>query len=246
MKTLAITVTALVAFSMSCRSQATGSVVDLGLSVYWASCNVGADHPEDIGGYFAWGETEEKDLYSENYKYATSETSFIDIGTDISGTQYDVARVKWGGAWRMPTVGEIRELLACTWSWTSQGGVYGAQVTGPSGNSIFLPAGGRKYGDKGLRDFGEYGCYWSSTLEGASGTGSSASFMLFYAGGNNMEGRNRFNGMLIRPVTSDATAIDKVTVDKSAAPTIYSLNGQRLSAPQKGVNVIDGKKVVVK
>ncbi len=61
-----------------------------------------------------------------------------------------------------------------------------------------------------------------------------------------MEGRNRFNGMLIRPVTSDATAIDNVTIDKSAAPTIYSLSGQRLSAPQKGVNVIDGKKVVVK
>lgn len=228
--------------------QSTGSAVDLGLSIYWASCNVGASSPEDIGGYYAWGETEEKELYGDNYAYADSETSFQDIGTDISGTQYDVARAKWGGSWRMPTFAECKELCSnCSWTWTSQGGVNGALVTGPNGNSIFLPAGGRKYGNKGLRDLDEYGCYWSSTVSSNTGTNSSAEFLLFYSGGNNTEGRNRVNGMTIRPVSSEATSIRSIrTADNSKYQPIYNLSGQRLSEPQKGINIIGGKKVVIK
>lgn len=232
---------------MICHAQATGSVVDLGLSVYWASCNVGASSPEDIGGYYAWGEVEEKDFYGDNYAYSTSETSFINIGTDISGTEYDVAKKIWGGTWRMPTITEWNELKNnCSWSWTSQSGVNGVNVTGPNGNSIFLPAGGRKYGDRGLRDLGEYGCYWSSTLSSNVGTNSSAEFMLFDSSGKGIEGRNRFNGMTIRPVTSDATGIFNVKYKGQLDYTTYNVAGQRLAAPQKGINIIGGKKVVVK
>ena len=229
-------------------AQATGSAVDLGLSVYWASCNVDANSPENIGGYYAWGETETKSNYGDaNYAYCDSETSFHDIGTDISGTQYDVARKKWGGAWRMPTLAEWNELKKnCTWTWTTQNGVNGVKVTGTNGNSIFIPAGGRNYGSKGLRDLGEYGCYWTSTLSSSNGTDSSAQFMLFYSRGKGAEGRNRINGMTIRPVTSDATGIHSVKVDIQSAHSAYNLNGQRLEAPQKGINIIDGKKVVVK
>ena len=233
--------------SLEIEAQSTGSAIDLGLSVYWASCNVGAKSPEDIGGYYAWGETEEKELYSYNYTHADSESSFHDIGTDISDSKYDVAKAKWGGSWRMPTKAECNELQTrCTWSWTNRGGVNGALVTGPNGNSIFLPAGGRKYGDKGLRDLGEYGCYWSSTLSSNIGTNSSAQFLLFYSGGKNLEGRNRINGMTIRPVTSEATGVRSVCIVDISSQQSYSISGQRLSQPRKGLNIVDGRKVVVK
>ena len=248
-KKTVLAVYGLIIISVCCHAQATGTFVDLGLSVYWASCNVGANSPEDIGGYYAWGETEEKDFYGDNYVYSTSETSFIDIGTDISGTQYDVAKAKWGGSWRMPTLAECKELCNnCSWTWTNQSGVNGALVTGPNGNSIFLPAGGRKYGDRGLRDLGEYGCYWSSTLSSNVGTNSSAEFLLFYnySSGRNTEGRNRINGMTVRPVSSDATGIVMVMHDRQSDNTTYNLAGQRLTTPKKGINTIGGKKVVVK
>ena len=123
-----------------------GEMIDLGLSVKWASHNVGASSPEGFGGYYAWGETEEKSDYSlETYKYYQN-GSWINIGSNISGTQYDVAHVKWGGSWRMPTLDEIIELVEnCSWKWTTYNGVEGQLVTGPNGNSIFLPAAGYRY-----------------------------------------------------------------------------------------------------
>lgn len=171
--------------------------VDLGLSVKWASCNVGASSPEDYGGYYAWGETETKTSYFDyNYKYCTSETSYIDIGSDISGTQYDVAHVTWGGTWRMPTAKEFNELNEkCTTQWTTVNGVYGTKVTGPNGNSIFLPAGGRNYATSGLRDEGEDGWFWTSNLENIHAGEAAATHY-----GIAVQGRNRINGCNIRPV----------------------------------------------
>src|SRR5574344_1393908 len=143
-----------------------GEAIDLGLSVKWASCNVGATTPEGYGGYYAWGETEEKKVYDEStYKYYDSSTkSYIDIGNKISGTQYDVAHVKWGGSWRMPTDKEFEELCnKCTSTWTTYNGVYGRKFVGPNGNSIFLPAAGYRWG-KGVNDQGDFGYYWSGTI----------------------------------------------------------------------------------
>ena len=122
-----------------------GEIVDLGLSVYWASCNLGATKPEEYGNYYAWGETAPKYTYSQaNYSYYDSDkASYIDIGSDISGTEYDAARVNLGGEWRMPTFDEMNELLLyCTWEWTQINSVNGYKVTGPNNNSIFLPASG--------------------------------------------------------------------------------------------------------
>ena len=144
-----------------------GEIIDFGLSVKWASHNVGASSPEEFGGYYAWGETEEKSDYSlETYKHAVDYDGdgygdeYIYIGSNISGTQYDVARVKWGGSWRMPTQDEIRELVEnCSWKWTTYNGVKGQLVTGPNGNSIFLPAAGFRY-DAGVE--GDCGFYWSA------------------------------------------------------------------------------------
>ena len=156
--------------------------VDLGLSVKWATCNVGANNPEDYGDYFAWGETEPKDLYDwSTYKYCngsyyntltkynnSSSYGSVDNKTELDLSD-DVARVNWGGAWRMPTDAEWIELINnCTWTWTTQNGVYGRKVTSKTnGNSIFLPAAGYR-DNSDLDDAGSYGNYWSSSLNTGS------------------------------------------------------------------------------
>ncbi len=169
--------------------------IDLGLSVKWASCNVGASNPEDYGGYYAWGEIERKDSYKkEDYLYYYGD--FVDIGSNISGTKYDVAHVKWGGDWRMPTIAELQELLDnCDWTWTIQNGVNGYKVTASNGNSIFLPATGYRYSTD-IIDRGSYGCYWSSLSDG-----STAYCLRFNPFSYKDSNSNRNNGLCVRPVT---------------------------------------------
>ena len=142
--------------------------VDLGLSVKWATCNIGAEKPEDYGDYFAWGETEPKKVYSEDtYKHCTKGwlfNKYKDIGENISGTEYDAARTNWGGSWRMPTNMEIHDLIdKCKWDWITNDNNNGYKIIGPNGNSIFLPAAGFRYGTL-LGDVGIEGCYCSSIL----------------------------------------------------------------------------------
>ena len=144
--------------------------VDLGLSVKWATCNVGANKPEEYGDYFAWGETTAKETYNwSTYKWYNSSTDRITKYRALSGTYLlelsdDAARVNWGSSWRMPTMEEQDELrIQCTWTWTTQNGVNGYKVTSKSnGNSIFLPAAGFRY-DSSLFDVGRDGNYWSSS-----------------------------------------------------------------------------------
>ena len=126
--------------------------VDLGLSVLWASCNVGADSPEELGGLYAWGEIEEKDDYSwENYKWCND--SYLTLTKYCTDDRYgtvdnktvldpedDVAHVKWGGDWCMPTREELYELCSkCGQEKTSVNGTEGFKFTGPNGNDIFIP-----------------------------------------------------------------------------------------------------------
>ena len=155
----------------SCDDANHPHAVDLGLSVKWACCNVGASSPEEYGDYFAWGETSTKSSFTnENYQHWTDyngdgrcDEDEMTLLSDISGTQYDAARANWGGRWRMPRRAEIEELLEeCYWTWTSINGHDGCRVTGPNGNSIFLPAAGyRLWWSSDL--VGSYGFYWSST-----------------------------------------------------------------------------------
>ena len=142
--------------------------VDLGLSVCWAGWNVGASSPEGYGNYYAWGETTTKSDYSKSsYQYHNG-SEYVNIGSKISGTRYDVARARWGGSWRMPTKAECQELIdRCTWTWTSYKGIDGYKVTGPNGNSIFLPAAGYRFGTE-LHSRGLNGCYWSGSLSEGS------------------------------------------------------------------------------
>ena len=150
--------------------------VDLGLpsGILWAAYNVGASSPEEYGGYYAWGETEEKSSYTvENYKYMEKHWygsgaddwywigSFI--GLEISGTSYDVAHVKWGEGARMPTLAEVKELVNnCTFKYGTYNGVSGNYVIGPNGNSIFLAFAGNRYCDV-LFGEGNYGIFRSGT-----------------------------------------------------------------------------------
>ena len=150
-------------------------LIDLGLpsGTKWACCNVGAQKPEDYGGYFAWGETTEKSYYYWNtYIHCDGSIYTIhDIGMDIAGskdiagTQYDAATANWGSSWVMPNKEQMEELNnSCTSEWTTENGVKGRRFTGPNGATIFLPAAGdRVSGD--LYDAGSHGHYWSSSID---------------------------------------------------------------------------------
>ena len=116
--------------------------VDLGLSVKWASWNVGASRPEEVGNYYAWGETKPKEYYTYNnwrWKGQITKSS----SKNIMGSNYDAATVNWGDGWRMPHIVEFMELRGnCTWGTAERNGVPGFLVVGPNGNAIFLPKGG--------------------------------------------------------------------------------------------------------
>ena len=173
----------------------TSKKVDLGLSVYWAGWNVGASSPEGSGNYYAWGETTTKSNYTrDSYQY------HINIGSNISGTQYDVARAQWGGNWRLPTKAEMQELKdRCTWTWTTYKGVSGYKVTGPNGNSIFLPAAGYRLGAE-ISDRGGNGSYWSGTLNESS---SGCAYDLYFGSSGHFVGNYyRQFGFTVRPVSN--------------------------------------------
>ncbi|MBP5682680.1 MAG: toll/interleukin-1 receptor domain-containing protein [Bacteroidales bacterium] len=155
--------------------------VDLGLpsGTLWASCNIGANAPEEYGDYFAWGETETKSNYNwSTYKYAkgakeelTKYCNDSDYGnkgyTDSRTTlerSDDAASVNWGSDWCMPTQEQFQELSdKCEWTWVSKNGKEGYKIEGTNGNTIFLPAAGYRDGTA-LGDAGSDGSYWSSSL----------------------------------------------------------------------------------
>ena len=170
--------------------------VDLGLpsGLKWATCNVGAENPEDYGDYYAWGETSTKSEYTEENSL-TYEKSMSDISGNIT---YDVARKEWGSSWRIPTQSEFEELIKKSkWEWTIQNGKRGYTVIGPNGNSIFLPAAGYRDGSS-LINAGESGDYWSSTP-----TIPTEAHPLYFDSDELSAGWNgyRYHGYSVRPVS---------------------------------------------
>ena len=171
--------------------------IDLGLpsGTKWASCNIGANKPEESGVFYAWGETKEKTMYNAGTYIHLGH----DIGKDIAGTEYDVAHVVWGDNWKMPTTDQIVELLQNTKSAITQvNGVYGLRLTATNGNSIFLPAAGYS-GNFGL-SFGIVGNYWSSKSE--SDGHYYAYFLYFNPDRVGWRTELRDRGCSIRPVTN--------------------------------------------
>lgn len=173
--------------------------VDLGLpsGLKWATCNIGAENPEDYGDYYAWGETETKSTYTEE----NSITYGVEI-EDISGNpEYDAATANWGSTWRMPTKEDCAELVnECTWQWTTQNGVNGQKVTGPNDNYIFLPAAGYRDGSSLFSD-GNYGNYWSSTPADNNIYDIKAYYLNFGDGFVDVDGIYRYYGQTVRPVS---------------------------------------------
>ncbi len=188
--------------------------VDLGLSVKWATCNVGATKPEAYGNYYAWGEIKTKSTYSwDKYKYGTYNYDYYNDYSKL--TKYnttdgkttleaadDAAAVNWGGKWRMPTDAEWTELREkCTWTWTSNyngTGVAGYEVKSQiNGNSIFLPAAGSR-DRNALNDAGSDGSYWSSSLY--ADVPYDARFVYFFSDYVGRRVVNRYVGLSVRPV----------------------------------------------
>lgn len=190
--------------------------VDLGISVKWAACNVGAQAPGDYGDYYAWGETEP--YYAEGHSQDRPCTKWREGKTGYNSDSYfdsnynkyatdrktrlapddDVAHVKLGGVWRMPTKAEQDDLRTnCTWVWTKYGGHNGYVVVGSTGNAIFLPAAGGRY-DVSLSNAGSWGYYWSSTLNGSD---SYFAFNIgFNSGSIDCSNYIRYGGRSVRPV----------------------------------------------
>lgn len=216
--------------------------VDLGLSVPWATCNVGASYPQNTGDYFSWAEISTKKSYTwENYKYLDKSRSQIKNSLfdddEIFMTKYnsrqsnsdnkrildkqdDVVASKWGGAWRMPTEDECKELVdKCQWKSVKYNGVNGFKVTGPNKNSIFLPTTGHKHKSDVL--YSDVTFLWSSSLnvekteeaiiiaagEADIATGIVALFSFGLTGTEdsntlpqNTRGESRYYGIPVRPV----------------------------------------------
>ncbi len=183
-------------------NKTTHEYVDLGLSVKWATCNVGADKPEEYGEYYAWGETEIKESYEpNNYKYVNGGSAVND--KNVLDIENDVAHQKWGGNWRMPSREEFDELIQnCTWTWTTQNEVNGFLVTsnksGYSDRSIFLPAAGLRSLSE-LRLSGDIGFYWTTTP--SEHFSESACFLYITTGFKSLyESAARNQAHTIRPV----------------------------------------------
>ena len=190
--------------------------IDLGLpsGIKWASCNIGAENPEDYGNYYAWGEVVPKENCSwTTYKYANGaytkltkycnnasygDNGFIDNKTTLD-PEDDAAHVNWGGSWRMPTDAEWAELIDnCTWTLTMQNGIFGYQITSKTNsNSIFLPAAGCRVGMY-LCSVGRTGVYCSSSLY--EDDPSHAWSLYFDLDDVDRDGGNRYYRNSVRPV----------------------------------------------
>lgn len=174
--------------------------VDLGLSVKWATCNVNATSPSADGSHFAWGETKAKHLYKEENSITYKSSGRSDIA---GNTEYDAARANWGATWRLPTKSEMEELVNdCKWEWVSKDSQNGYLVTGPSGNSIFLPASGWKNESSSQSlDRSYYGFYWSSTPDQDDMQQYSSYNLIFNKNHYRVDEFLRYYGYSIRPVT---------------------------------------------
>ena len=200
-------------------------VIDMGVAGKWACCNVGAKAPWEYGGYYAWGETEEKDWYDwSSYTHCDgSSSSCHSIGSDIAGTEYDVAHVKWGDKWKMPNKEQARKLVVqCSIEKVTVNGVDGEKFTASNGCSIFIPASGyrvyRKY-----KETGENGYYWSSSLDEDE---DAIHLMIWNWGGAQWLNEERRYGYSVRPVQPD-----------------YTLDFCNITSPQNGTS-LDGTNVL--
>ena len=189
--------------------------VDLGLpsGTLWATCNVGANSPEEYGDYYAWGETQPKTSYNwSTYKYCkgsydtmtkyctNSSYGTVDNKTVLEPSD-DAATANWGSGWQMPSLEQLKELYNSSYTtttWTTINGKYGRKITSKSnGNSIFLPAAGYR-NDTSLGSAGSRGFYWSRSL--STSYSDNACYLYFNSGGIYTYYGSRYYGQSVRPV----------------------------------------------
>ena len=217
------------------QQYATPEAVDLGLSVKWASFNLGATKKEEYGYYFAWGETEPKDYYFwDSYKWckgsyntltkyctnsANGYNGFVDKKL-ILETEDDAAFVNLGEKWRMPTEDEWKELQEnCTWTWTTEFGEGGYKaISKKNGNFIFFPLGGYYYTTQLIGEGGTSGDYWASCLPLGSIPDVTTSYSVYSPvfGQDKITwnfSQHRYSGLTIRPVSP--TPASRVILDRT-------------------------------
>ena len=249
---LILTLITLTIQAQTCPDEHHPHAIDLGLpsGTLWACCNIGAASPEEYGGYFAWGETEEKEEYTyENYIHSdgTWDTCH-NLGDSINGTNYDVARVKWGEEWKMPSLEQVKELIYCTaYLWTTVGQTKGATFSA-NGKSIFLPASGRLGSTSTYLN--QEGQYWTA-MPSTYGT-----FYAYHLGFGDswvdwMRDGGRKNGLSVRAVSIFPSGIREVTeTRRQSSQSIYSISGVKvadhaadLQHLKPGLYIVNGKVV---
>ena len=243
MKKIFSTVIALMA-TLAVSAQTTREYVDLDLpsGTLWATCNVGANAPEESGDYFAWGETSPKETYDwSTYKWCNG--SYNTLTKYCTGGMYgtvddqsellpedDAATANWGSEWRMPTIDQLKELYDYTTTeWTTVNGVNGCLITSKqNGNTLFLPAAG--YCDTGSLNLA--GSYWSRSLH----WDDYAYCPFFWSGGVGWS-YLRYYGNSVRPVRSkgkSTTSIDGITDNQKAAKNRKYISGGNLVIEKDG------------
>jgi len=263
---------AFMAKAQSCPDDGHPHAIDLGLpsGTKWSCCNIGATTPEGCGSFYAWGETEEKEKYDwSTYLHCDGTMdSCRELGSDIAGTEYDVAHVQWGGSWVMPSVEQIQELLDnCSYTWTTIEGVTGAHFIGSNGASIFLPetdifrnsrlvgAGISDNNDNLNRITDELpnaGYYWSST---PSPSNPNYAYNLLFSYNNTYWDSYNYRclGLAVRPVISEtANIIHQKLSTNDTSHTIYCINGLKVTdrilekkALRSGCYIINGHKQLI-
>ena len=187
--------------------------VNLGLSVKWAACNMGEKTAEKLGSYYAWGETSPKRNYSKENN--TTYGKPIDVDVTSAKPKYDMARKKWKEPWRLPTSKEVQELIdSCSWQWASLNGMTGYKVTGPNGNSIFIPTSGIYSGNEVVGG-GKMGAYWTANHKENDTLG--ASYLYIASNGYMLKDTARYYGMNIRPVLGNYNRYNFVTLNYANA-----------------------------
>ena len=241
--------------------------VDLGLpsGTLWATCNVGADAPEEYGDFYAWGETATKPTYSwSNYLYASGSSSTVqDIGENIAGTEYDVAATLWGSEWVMPTLDQANELLRkCSASLATVNKVKGLRFKGPNGNTIFFPMTGYKY-DSNYSNEGLQTYLWLSNNDNVTNVAYKAMSIHIKRSTSSASVKTtaapRRSGVVVRAVRAgtgstndfnfDTDGIFSVTTNASSPSddATYTLQGIKVEGQLKpGIYIRNGKKFTVK
>lgn len=252
------------AFALNAQNTiAEPEAIDLGLSVKWASFNLGASKPEEYGNYYAWGEIQPKQDYDwKNYQYGSNSVEltkyvtqsrygkdgFTDRKTLLDSLD-DAASTLLGGLWRIPTDNELSELRKkCSWTWTTENGINGYRIKGPSNKTIFLPAAGM-YINANNDILNEGGRYWSSNV---FDNNDLASILYFDSNSSHTDwdAKSRPYGLTIRPVLSetsnDPAGINNITPNSNIG--IQTHNGTvTLSGLDNNEKVffysIDGKEI---